>query len=399
MPRKAKFPPEIRPHPHSGQDRCWVNGRWVYLGPTGSEEARQAYARLVAELSAGKPASSPAERRKTDTGPTVADVLCAWWLHAEQRYSAKGRELEQFRISLRPLERLYGDTPAREFRAKHLETVLLAMAQGSWLNAEERASYEARCIPAAWSAGVCNRRLVRIRTLWKWAEKEELVPGGSYNHLLTVSGFAKNDQRVRHREKRKPPTWDQTRAVARHCPASVRAILLLHWWSGMRSEEVRTLRVGDVDTSAAVWLYSPRQHKTQHLDQQRIIPLGPKAQAVLRPWLERARQHGPDAYVFPPEPGPRRRRKDGSEGLRPPYDHRRCYSDQSYPRAVARAAAKAGVEGYWPYGNRHAFRMRIGREMGDEAARATLGHKHISTTEHYGARDLDLASEAARRLG
>lgn len=399
MPRKSVFPPTIRQHKQKGLDRVWWEKRWIYLGPTGSQESQEAYARLIAELAAGQPA--PRSPRAAPAGPTVADVAAAWMTHAEKRYDPRGRECEQFRLSLRPLERLYGSVPAAEFRARHLEAVKQAMADGSWLNAEERTVYEARGIPQKWCANVCNRRLVRIRTVWRWAEKMDLVPPGAYTHLLSVEGFRSGEDGVRHTPKVRPATWLDVKAVARECFGTVKAMLLLHWWSGMRSEEVRELRAGDVDTTDPKgWVYRPRQHKTLHRGQTRAVALGPRATAVLRPWLEAAAIEGPDAFVFPPEPGRRRQRKDGSVSPRPPYDRRRCYTDQSYPRAVARAAARAGVTGLSPYQARHAAKKRITAAVGLDAARAVLGQRSLDSTNHYAdAADLDLARNVQRRLG
>ena len=42
-----------------------------------------------------------------------------------------------------------------------------------------------------------------------------------------------------------------------------------------------------LDRSGPVWVYTPRRHKTLHHGHTREIYLGPKAQAVLTPWLVR----------------------------------------------------------------------------------------------------------------
>ena len=48
----------------------------------------------------------------------------------------------------------------------------------------------------------------------------------------------------------------------------------------------------DLDRSGEIWEYRPSSHKTEHHDKKRVIFVGPKAQAVLFPYLER------DAEVF-----------------------------------------------------------------------------------------------------
>ena len=66
--------------------------------------------------------------------------------------------------------------------------------------------------------------------------------------------------------------------------------------TGMRPGEVMALRTGDLDRSGEVWVYRPARHKTQDKGFARAIPIGPKAQAVLAPWLKA----DPTAYVFSP---------------------------------------------------------------------------------------------------
>lgn len=49
MARPKNRIPSYLPHPASGQARVRVNGRDIYLGPFGSPESKQAYARFIAE--------------------------------------------------------------------------------------------------------------------------------------------------------------------------------------------------------------------------------------------------------------------------------------------------------------------------------------------------------------
>ncbi|MFO1095031.1 MAG: hypothetical protein U0992_17250 [Planctomycetaceae bacterium] len=42
--------------------------------------------------------------------------------------------------------------------------------------------------------------------------------------------------------------------------------------------------------SADVWLYRPDTHKTEHHERDRIIPIGPKGQDILRPYLLREKE-------------------------------------------------------------------------------------------------------------
>jgi len=54
-----------------------------------------------------------------------------------------------------------------------------------------------------------------------------------------------------------------------------------------RPGEVCNLRPIDIDRSKHVWRYIPQTHKTEHFERQRVVFIGPQAQEVLAPYLER----------------------------------------------------------------------------------------------------------------
>jgi integrase len=230
---------------------------------------------------------------------------------------------------------------------------------------------------------VVNRNVGRVRTLWRWAEREGLVPRGSWEHLRTLEPLPLNSRKVRHTEKRKPATWDQLVKLLPHVHPTVAAMLEVQWYTGMRPNELVRLRVRDIDRAGPLncWLYLLEQDKSSWRGQgAEPVVFGPRAQQVLLPLLERP----PDAYLFPPI------RKRSS-----PH-----FTVASYSQAVRRACVKYGVERFCPYALRHSARQRITRELSLDHARSVLRHKSIGTTNDYGAQvDLHLAAEAARKTG
>ena len=56
------------------------------------------------------------------------------------------------------------------------------------------------------------------------------------------------------------------------------------------------MTTGQIDRTGELWLYSPDKHKTDELGKVREIPLGPKAQEILKPRLKA----DPDAPLFSP---------------------------------------------------------------------------------------------------
>ncbi len=57
------------------------------------------------------------------------------------------------------------------------------------------------------------------------------------------------------------------------------------------------VRSAEVDRSGKVWLYTPARHKTLHFGRKRSVPLGPKAQELLAPFL----LLDPQAPLFSPK--------------------------------------------------------------------------------------------------
>ncbi len=385
--RSPTFPPVYPKNPKPGQRtfaRVYRNGKAtdIPLGPAGSEQAKAEYRRLLIELDSG---ALPQAARKS---ATVAEAILRWMEHASEVYSPTGRELENHRLSLRPLLALYGPTPAAEFNARSLEVVQKAMASGSWMSEVQRAEAEKRKRPPGWCRNVVNRRIVRIQTAWRWLEKEGVVPAGSSSNLKTLRGLARNAKGVRHTAKVKPAFWADVVAVLPHVQARrkrrpVAAMLQLQFLGAMRSCEVRVMRTVDIDRTEAVWLYTPLKHKNEWREDEtpRTIPLGPEAQKVLAAWL---RDDAPETYLFAPS---------AAQATR---EH---YMADTYANVVRRACRKAGVR-FRPYALRHGARLRITREMGLDAARAVLGHSAVSMTAQYAAaQDIETAQEVARKLG
>jgi hypothetical protein len=59
-------------------------------------------------------------------------LVLAFWRHAEKHYSSSGRELDNFKLSLRPLRQLYGATRVRDFGPKALKAVQQRMIDLGW---------------------------------------------------------------------------------------------------------------------------------------------------------------------------------------------------------------------------------------------------------------------------
>jgi hypothetical protein len=209
--------PSYRLHKPSGQAVVTLNGRDFYLGEWNSSQSRAEYDRLLAEWLAHGRLLPEAGSESADL--TITEVVLAFWRYAEKRYSPSGRELENFRHSLRPLRDLYGHTLARQFGPRALKAV------------------QQRMIGLGWCRNVINRRITRIKTMFKWAESEELVPASTYHALQTVCGLPKGMPGLRESARVEPAFWDQVIALLPYCPRTVGSMLQLQWWSGRAARE------------------------------------------------------------------------------------------------------------------------------------------------------------------
>jgi len=90
--------------------------------------------------------------------------------------------------------------------------------------------------------------------------------------------------------------------------------------TGCRPGEVCQLRPIDVDQSGEVWEYRPASHKTEHHNRDRVIFIGPQAQAVLLKYLARSAT----AYCFSPAESEQERHERYRPAGKPKFSqHRR----------------------------------------------------------------------------
>src|SRR5262249_30330844 len=79
----------------------------------------------------------------------------------------------------------------------------------------------------------------------------------------------------------KPVDPQHVTATLPHCSRHVRAMLELQQLTGMRPGEVCKLRLSEVNRAGDPWVFRPERHKTAHRGKSRVIPIGPKARALL----------------------------------------------------------------------------------------------------------------------
>jgi integrase len=405
--------PGLSRHKATGQGVVRLNGRDVYCGRFGTAECEANYHRTVGEwLANGRRLSGPSG--DDASGPddlTVNELAAAYVEFAEGYYRKNGQptsEIRDIKLSIRPLRELFGFLPVVNFSPFQLKTVRQAM------------------IDSGLCRNVVNQRTHRLVRLFGWGVEESMVPAQVHWGLKAVKGLKKGRHDVRESEPVKPVPEAFVDAVRPHVSRQVWAMVELQRHSGMRPGEVCIMRTIDVDTSGRVWIYTPESHKTEHHGRERKIYLGPKAQAVLRPWLRpeltahlfspreaEAERHSQlrRTRLTPVQPSQKRRRirrprrRPGERYNTKSYQHAILYGIRAANREAERKAQKAGLEAgepmpHWhPSQLRHNAATQLRREFGLDVARAVLGHASPVVTEVYAELDGAKAAEAMERVG
>lgn len=418
--------PRYRKHKASGQAIVTVAGRDHYLGPHGTAVSKLEYDRLITNwLANGRPT-----RQHQIHEITVTQLLGHFWKFATEHYSKNGEPTgtaDNYKIAIKLLRSEFGELPVSEFGPLGFARLQRIMVERG---------YSRRYI---------NDNTSRIKRIVKWGVSRELLDVSVFQRLNTVEGMKKGRTEARESRKVMPVHDDIIDKTIQHLPQMVADMVRLQRLTGARPCEIRLIKpleihkglvslVGVLPPEFAfewidgVWIYYPNSHKTEHHDCLRIIPLGPKAQTILAPYLDDVPT---DEFCFSPFRSEERRRQDAlanrktpigrgnTRGTnrtrspkRKPDDH---YTKDSYGKAIKRACRKAFPipsdasadeisrwkrKYFWaPNRVRHTAGTEIRREFGLETAQAVLGHARVNTTQIYAERNLGKAIEVNRKIG
>lgn len=260
-----------------------------------------------------------------------------------------------------------------------------------------------KMIEAKLSRRVINGRINRIRRVFKWGVENQLVAPQILQALQAVAPLRAGRSEARETGPVRPVPEANVTAILDLVTPQVRAMIELQQLTGMRPNEVTAMRPIDIDRSGPTWIYRPARHKTEHHGIERAIHLGPKAQAIITPYLLRPA----DAYLFSPKDAVEQSRDRLRRGNNPPKKRRPSptrvpgnrYTRRSYYRAIARACEKAGIEVWGPNRLRHSAATFLRKRYGIEAARVVLGHRSSAVTEVYAELDRTKAADIMAEVG
>ena len=364
MTRKRSSIPAYLLHKPTGQARCRIAGKDVYLGLYGSESSRLRYGQLIAKLAGGIPIDPVAASKRVspstneseaDSGPTVGELCLVFLRHAESHYVKNGEPTSQintFKSTMRPLNELYGMTPAKDFGPLALKAVRVKMVEHGW------------------TRGTVNDAMGRIRRIFKHAIADELIDASILQRLQCVAPLLAGRTEARDNAPRTAVEPDDIEAVRLLVSPLVRDLIDVQRLTGARSGELLALTSGAINRTGEVWTAELSDHKTLHHGKSRTLHFGPQSQLILARHLS----------------------ADPAEPLFPITRHAYC-------RAITRACEKAGIDRWIPHQLRHTAADVVRQQFGLEHTQSVLGHSKANMTEHYAKAGSAKAHEVALKIG
>ena len=441
--------PALRFHKPSKQFYAWQGNRRIYFGEKHAD-AVERYHRFIATIivPADQSTSATATAASAKSSLTVAEAVLLYYKH-KQKELEDGRirryTLDRVRAATRAVAEACGEMPVCEFRGKALEKVQQYLVKRR-LRRKVRGNRKRppRFDPnATLSRQYANLVLSSVMLCWSWLVKEEIVPPDNLAIMREVAPIGEQPG-VRESTRITPVSVDVVEATLPECHPTLTAMIRLQQLTGMRPGEICAMRRCDLSTLPSeriklpksnyevsarehngqrIWLYAPGTHKTLRKRKVRVILIGPRAQEILYPYLNRE----PQAHIFNPNEAVQLYRKLQRERRQSPVQpsqverakrnrakggkvsEREYYTSESYGRAVARAidrtnAARVakGIEPIptWaPNQLRHAVATEVAERFDEATAAALIGHSGMDTIKVYAEQAIGKAAAAAAEMG
>lgn len=375
-------------HKHSGKGVVRLNGTDFYTGVHGTPAAERRYDQLISEWLAARSAGIPFAASEN---PTVSELVAAYVAHVKIQYTRNGKPTAQqrrIRIAVSVTASVCPDKESKSFGPLSLEAVRQVM------------------IGKGWSKNFINHSVNAIRQMFRWAAKRELLPEAVYQQLRSLEQLKDTSPGVSASRKIMPVDLKTVRRTLAGTLPVVRHLCYLQYLAGMRAGEAADMRPCDINLDGmdphgfrhpGVWVYSPPEHKTAYTGGTRIVFIGRRGQAILRPYLDRE----PTAYCFSPREAvlawlAAAGRKMIIRKSRQPGEK---YATSALDVAIRKAAKRAGVPHWSPHQLRHTRATEIRSKYGPDAARVVLGHSLPGVTGVYAEADLRMAAKVMREIG
>lgn len=385
----------------------------ILPGKYGSAESKQEYERILALLRAH--AGKLPDKQGKSLDLTIAELIARFMEERVASYyvdpgtKKPTGEQENFASAMRPLNRLFGSRPVADFGPQCLITVRQSMIDGSWMTDAEREEWIKKGRKIGMARRTINGLVGRLKMMFKWATKMQIIPPNVFHGLLAVDGLTRGRSAARENDDVQPVPLAIVEATQSHLPPVVRDIVEILLLTGMRVGEAVIMRAIDTDTTGPVWLYRPAEHKNKWRGHHRVIAIGPKGQTIIRQFLKPKI----DAYLFSPREQrdmifaakreTRKTKVQPSQMCRKKAQPKKLPGDMfdavAINHAIRSACKKARVPRWHTHQLRHTAALEISRQHGLEAARAILGHKTVQMSAHYSGLDQATATAIMAKIG
>jgi integrase len=353
MQHKRKQLPKYCRHKPSGRAFVRIGGKMHYLGKYGSEASRREYDRIIAEF--------VSNGRQAFTGPDeilIEQLIVLFLNHAEKEKNYSDSTKVRIGSATRLLNELFGKQRVSDFTPIALKTL------------------RRHFIEQGLCTATTNAYVSVVKQIFYWGGEEEIVPADVTGALRMVKALQAGQTAAIDYDPVEPVEDEIVEKTLPHLPQQYRDMVRVQRFICGRPQDIHNMRPGDIDCQKEIWKYSPYTHKTKKRGKIRQLPIGPRAQAILLPYLEKCVTS--DSFVFP-----------------------RRVSDyhSAYTYAIQQACKRAGVPVWTPNQLRHAGGTEVRDKFGLDHAQVMLGHASAKMTEIYAKVSFDKAAAVAKEIG
>ena len=222
---------------------------------------------------------------RTKTGITCQELAVHFLEWAEGYYVKNGESTASFghcKTAVSLLVQHYGNESVNNFAP-----LSLVFLQDQW-------------VEQGLGRPTVNRFVSIIKQAFRRGSKLGWVEPPTYHALLSVDGLKAGRTKAHEYRKVKPVDDETVEKTLPFMPPIVADMVRVQRLIGGRPQDIRNMRACDIDQSGEIWRYVPFTHKTEHQDKERIIAIGPRAQAILMSYLLE-KDETPEAFLFSPK--------------------------------------------------------------------------------------------------
>lgn len=349
--------------------------KFINLGLYGTEESLKKYR----ELCETKRISEASQKK--ETGTPISELFGGFLKWAEDRLN--DRDLVRIRQTCKLAFEFAPERTIQNFTAVHFRHFIDHL-QDLGMHPKTRGRKK------VWTRPYINKMIGDIKRVFRWGVSWDIVSPDECARVCSVPVLRKRDTVAPEAPKRTVVSDKDILATLPYMTQILQDMVMVQRGAAMRTKEICTLRVGDLDRSAPCWCVRSGEfeagmsNKTERFGTRRFIAFSVEETAILR---RNCIGKSKNAFVFASDPC-----RLGTRG----------YNTSSYGHAIRDAIIAAHKDGkkipFWTsYQLRHAGITAISLSLGHEAAQYAAGHTNPKTTEIYDHKAAIVSMDAASK--